>query len=99
MATDARLPRLPPREKGVSSFPFGFLSFGFRPLHRPVPLCDPDQEADFYILRHTLPPAVLVENFFMDSRADCDFLLSPEGQEAIVNVLVAGICRYVSMHT
>ena len=58
---------------------------------------DPDQEADFYILRHTLPPAVLVENFFMDSRTDCDFLLSPEGQAAIVNVLVAGICRYVSM--
>lgn len=59
---------------------------------------DPDQEADFYILRHTLPPAVLVENFFMDSRADCTFLLSLEGQAAIVNVLVAGICRYVSMH-
>ena len=32
-----------------------------------------------------------------NTRADCDFLLSPEGQAAIVNVLVAGICRYVSM--
>ena len=31
---------------------------------------DPDLEADFYILRRTLPPAVLVENFFIDNRPD-----------------------------
>ena len=57
---------------------------------------DPDLEADFYLLRRTLPPAVLVENFFMDSRRDCAFLLSPEGQQAIVNTHVAGICAYIS---
>ena len=57
---------------------------------------DPDLEADFYLLRRTLPPAVLVENFFMDSRRDCAFLLSPEGQQAIVNTYVAGICAYIS---
>ena len=58
---------------------------------------DPDLEADFYILRRTLPPAVLVENFFMDSRRDYGFLLSPSGQQAIVNLHIAGICRYLSM--
>ena len=57
---------------------------------------DPDLEADFYLLRRTLPPAVLVENFFMDSRRDCAFLLSPEGQQAIVNLHVAGICAYLA---
>ena len=57
---------------------------------------DPDLEADFYILHHTLPPAVLVENFFMDSRRDYKFLLSADGQQAIVNLHVDGICRYLS---
>ncbi len=57
---------------------------------------DPDLEADFYILRHTLPPAVLVENFFMDSRRDHKFLLSADGQQAIVNLHVDGICRYLA---
>lgn len=57
---------------------------------------DPDHEADFYILRRTLPPAVLVENFFMDSMPDYRFLLSEKGQAAIVNLHIDGICRYVS---
>ena len=57
---------------------------------------DPDLEADFYLLRHSLPPAVLVENFFMDAHCDCDFLLSEEGQSAIVNLHVDGICRYLA---
>ena len=56
----------------------------------------PDLEADFYILRHTLPPAVLVENFFMDSRRDYKFLLYADGQQAIVNLHVDGICRYLA---
>ena len=57
---------------------------------------DPDQEADFYLLRHSLPPAVLVENFFMDAKPDCDFLLSADGQQRIVNLHVDGICRYLA---
>ena len=60
---------------------------------------DPDLEADFYILRRTLPPSVLVENFFMDSRPDYDFLLSESGQQAIVNLHVDGIIRYLSSVT
>lgn len=57
---------------------------------------DPDLEADFYILRRTLCPSVLVENMFMDSRRDCQFLLCEDGQQAIVNLHVAGICRYLA---
>jgi len=57
---------------------------------------DPDLEKDFYLLRHTTAPAVLTENFFMDSHPDCAFLLSEEGQEAIVNLHVDGITSYIS---
>ena len=57
---------------------------------------DPDLEADFYILRHTRCPAVLTENLFMDNHEDCDFLLSPEGQQAIVSLHVTGITAYLS---
>ena len=56
---------------------------------------DPDLEADFYILRHTTAPAVLTENLFMDSHPDCTFLLSPEGQQAIVDLHVTGITRFI----
>ena len=56
---------------------------------------DPDMEADFYILRHTTAPAVLTENFFMDSHPDYAFLLSPEGQSAIVDLHVNGITAYL----
>ena len=57
---------------------------------------DPDLEADFYIIRRTLCPSVLVENMLMDSHRDCDFLLSANGQQAIVNLHVDGICRYLA---
>lgn len=42
---------------------------------------------------------LLVENFFMDSRPDYDFLLSESGQQAIVNLHVDGIIRYLSSVT
>ena len=59
---------------------------------------DPDQEAAFYLLRHTSCPAVLTENLFMDNHEDCDFLLSPEGQQALVDLHVDGITSYLENH-
>ena len=56
---------------------------------------DPDWEENFYILRHTLCPTVLIENFFMDSLQDRDFLLSDEGLTAIVNTVLQGLCLYL----
>ena len=55
----------------------------------------PDWEENFYILRHTLCPTVLIENFFMDSLQDRDFLLSDEGLTAIVNTVLQGLCLYL----
>ena len=58
---------------------------------------DPDIEKNFYILRHTRCPAVLTENLFMDNRDDVAFLESAEGSQAIVNLHVEGIRRYLSL--
>lgn len=56
---------------------------------------DPDYEARFYILVHTQCPAVLTESMFQDNKADVDFLLSPEGHNAIVNLHVKGVEKYI----
>ena len=55
---------------------------------------DPDWEENFYILRHTLCPAVLTENFFMDSHADLEYLQSRAGKQAIVETHVEGVIEY-----
>ena len=55
---------------------------------------DPDWEENFYILRHTLCPAVLTENFFMDSRSDLKYLQSSAGKLSIVDVHLKGIYEY-----
>ena len=57
---------------------------------------DPDLEKDFYILRHTSCPAILTENLFMDNQDDVAFLESAEGAQALVNLHVEGIRRYLS---
>lgn len=55
-----------------------------------------DKEAKFTILADTLCPAVLTENFFMDSKKDVDYLLSTEGKSAIVRCHIDAIVSYVS---
>ena len=44
----------------------------------------------------TTSPAVLTENLFMDNPSDCTFLLSPEGQQSLVDLHVDGITTYLS---
>lgn len=58
---------------------------------------DPDYEEKFYILMHTQCPAVLTESLFQDNKADVDFLLSREGHDAIVNLHVHGVEKYLKM--
>ncbi|MBO5816007.1 MAG: N-acetylmuramoyl-L-alanine amidase [Bacteroidales bacterium] len=52
---------------------------------------DPDGEENFYILRHTHCPAVLIENFFMDNKKDLAYLLSQEGRRDILETIIDGI--------
>ena len=56
---------------------------------------DPDWEENFYILRHTQCPAVLIENFFMDNKQDLAYLLSQEGRREIIETIIDGIERCV----
>lgn len=48
---------------------------------------DADKEADFYVLRKTDCPALLVENLFFDNRKEAEFLMSEEGQTKIADCL------------
>ena len=57
---------------------------------------DPDKESQFYILKHTKCPAVLTENFFMDTEKDCRFIMSHEARERIAEAHFKAIKRIVS---
>jgi len=46
---------------------------------------DRDKEAGFYVLRKTIMPAILSENFFMTNRKECKLLLTEEFRERIAN--------------
>lgn len=56
---------------------------------------DPDWEANFYILKNTNCAACLTENMFQDNRQDVDWLLSEEGKQAITDIHVKGIKKYI----
>ena len=59
---------------------------------------DSDWEENLYILRHSLCPAVLTENFFMDSRSDLEYLQSRAGKQAVVDTHVEGIMEWLEMN-
>lgn len=52
---------------------------------------DDDKEAEFYVLRKTDCPAILVENLFFDNRLEAEFLLSDVGQQLIAECLFKAI--------
>ena len=58
---------------------------------------DMDWEEGFYILRKSLCPAVLTENFFMDSRSDLEYLQSRAGKQAIIDTHTEGITEYLNL--
>ena len=56
---------------------------------------DPDKESPFYILKNTICPAVLTENFFMDTEEDCRLILSEEGRQRVADAHINAILRIV----
>lgn len=52
---------------------------------------DDVKDRDFYVLRKTDCPALLVENLFFDNRKEAEFLLSASGQKRIAQCLFEGI--------
>jgi N-acetylmuramoyl-L-alanine amidase len=54
---------------------------------------DFDKEANFYIIKYTNCPFVLLENFFMTNESECrEILMTEEGQNKIVKAIVESIC-------
>jgi len=66
---------------------------GFRT--RPESPAQHYRRKNLMILRETTCPAVLVENFFMDNREDCKYLLSFSSIYDCAGVLVDGIIKYI----
>jgi N-acetylmuramoyl-L-alanine amidase len=58
---------------------------------------DPDKEADFYILKNTLCPAVLTENLFYSDLKECQFMLSDFGRAIISGLHVDAISEYLKI--
>ena len=56
---------------------------------------DPDFEEAFYILRHSLCPAILSENGFMTNEQECRWLQTRAAKQAIVDLHVKGIIEYL----
>jgi len=52
--------------------------------------------AAYYIVKNTKMPAVLTENLFMDSKTDAAYLLSTEGKEAIADLHVDGLKKFIA---
>ena len=61
------------------------------PLRQDVRDGDKDKEEDFYVLKKTNCPAVLVELLFFDEIKQAEFLNSAEGQERLANSLFKSI--------
>ena len=55
---------------------------------------DLDKESHFYILKHTTCPAILTENFFMDTEKDLKFISSTKGRARIIDHHVVSIKNY-----
>ena len=52
---------------------------------------DDDREENFYVLRKTSCPAILLENLFFDNRQEAEFLLSDRGRQKLADALFVSI--------
>lgn len=59
---------------------------------------DRDKEGNLAVVRGTKCAACLTENLFQDNKEDVEYLLSPEGREAIIKLHVEGIKAYVAKY-
>ena len=55
---------------------------------------DPDWEEDFYIIKKTSCPAVLLENFFYDNKEECSFLLMDQTKRRVAKAILKGVQYY-----
>jgi N-acetylmuramoyl-L-alanine amidase len=60
---------------------------------------DQDKEENFYVIKNTLMPAVLVECGFMTNYKECQFLLSEDGRDDIADAIYEGIKNYIKSNS
>lgn len=68
--------------------------FKERTIRRDLQDGDPDWEEDFYIIKKTLCPAVLIENFFYDNKEECQWLLLEQTKRRVAKAILKGIQYY-----
>lgn len=56
---------------------------------------DPDKEADFYVLRNTRAPAVLVEFGFITNDGDAEALTDPESRGEMARAVRTAVTQYL----
>lgn len=68
--------------------------FNDRTIRRDMSDGDSDCEADFYIIKRTPCPALLLENFFFDNHEECEWLLLEETKNRIAEAIVEAVERW-----
>lgn len=68
--------------------------FKDRKIRRDLSDGDPDWEEDFYIIKKTSCPAVLLENFFYDNRDECHFLQMEQTKRRVAKAILKGAQYY-----
>ena len=58
-------------------------AFPYHKLRKDTRDGDEDKEANFYVLKRTNCPAILIENFFMTNEEECKLLMSEAGSNKI----------------
>lgn len=54
------------------------------------------KKKDFYVVKHTKMPAVLIECFFMDTEKECKaYLMTRDGRDTITEWILHSILKYV----
>ena len=51
---------------------------------------------NFYVVKHTLCPAVLVENLFYDNKEDLKILMNEEGRQKITEYIFRGLMNFLN---
>ena len=54
-------------------------------------------EKNFYVLKHTICPAILLEQLFYSNKEDLEFLESDEGVKVLVDIIVEAIKRILDI--
>ena len=54
-------------------------------------------KSNFTIINATDCPAILTENFFMDTEKDCKYIMSEKGRNDIANMHISAILKYLNV--